>query len=99
MSPKTALASVFPWTWAIPQSSRVIVTSRASLFQRATSELVGDCAAVVPLASERRTMLSIVFDILNYILRRAAGKLGGILKIRRNQNTDWRFAYAPNCRK
>src|SRR5206468_776620 len=35
--PKTASASVRPKTWAIPQSSRMIVTWRAQPSQRATS--------------------------------------------------------------
>src|ERR1700740_794719 len=37
-----ALASLFPWTWATPQSSRVIVTCKASAFHRASSG--GDAA-------------------------------------------------------
>src|SRR5947199_8995367 len=35
--PKTASASLRPCTWAIPQSSRVIVTRLASAFHRGTS--------------------------------------------------------------
>src|SRR5215217_7097585 len=41
--PNTASASLFPRTWAMPQSSRVIVTRAASLRQRACS---GGAAAV-----------------------------------------------------
>src|SRR6185369_6032795 len=40
--PKTASASVMPWTCAMPQSSRVIVTFCACAFQRANSG--GDAA-------------------------------------------------------
>src|SRR3954451_22203428 len=35
--PNTASASVCPWTWAIPQSSREMVTREASARQRASS--------------------------------------------------------------
>src|SRR3954451_16655187 len=35
--PNTASASLFPWTWAMPQSSRVIVTREASSCHRASS--------------------------------------------------------------
>src|SRR5512144_2581788 len=41
--PNTASASDVPWTWAMPQSSRVIVTRDASAFHRAMS---GGAAAV-----------------------------------------------------
>src|SRR3954463_12494919 len=37
MMPNTASASVLPWTWAMPQSSRVMVTRAASARQRASS--------------------------------------------------------------
>src|SRR4051795_11004462 len=50
--PNTASASLFPWTWAMPQSSRVMVTREASSRQRASS---GGEAAVRRKRSGRKT--------------------------------------------
>src|SRR6185369_13866164 len=51
--PKIASASLWPWTCAMPQSSRAIVTREASAFQRARSG--GWAAAVRRKKSGTRT--------------------------------------------
>src|SRR6476619_5887790 len=60
--PNTASASVRPWTWAMPQSSRVMVTRTASAFHsRGPWTGMGGLAAVRRIAIERkaRTVLRI----------------------------------------
>src|SRR5512139_1957004 len=55
MTPKTTSASVFPVTWGIPRSSRVMVTPRARASQAATSGGAGVRGAQAAPARARRS--------------------------------------------
>jgi hypothetical protein len=62
MRPNTAWASVFPWTWGIPQSSRVMVTAWACSAQRAAS---GFAACRVRQAAEASPRARRMFFMVN----------------------------------